>query len=233
MSCPPHLWRGMIDDWGRRLVRKYVFVDEAGNFDFSPKGSNYFILTSVTLDGFVAGDELLGLRRSLAWNGIELTNSFHAAEETQAVRNQVFDVLSRHDFQVDSTIFEKRKTQPHLQSEDALYPFAWFFHMKHVAPCVANHDDELMVVGASFATKKKRKVFADAVARVMRETAKCAEVRTACWAAGTDRCLQIADYCSWAIQRKWEQNDLRSHVLITSKIRSEYPIFQLGKTRYY
>jgi hypothetical protein len=194
-----------------------MFVDEAGNFDFSAKGTSYFILTSVTLRSYAVGDELLELRRSLAWDGADLTDSFHAAEEAQAVRDRVFDVLGRHDFRVDATIFEKRKTQPHLQSEDALYPFAWYFHMQYVAPRVASEGDELMVVGASFGTKKKRQVFADAIGRVMRQTAKCAEVRTTCWSAGTDPCLQIADYCSWAIQRKWERNDTRSHVLIATR----------------
>lgn len=44
---------------------------------------------------------------------------------------------------------------------------------------------------------------------------------------------RIADYCCWAILRKWERNDARSHVLIANEIRSEYEIFQRGKTLYY
>jgi hypothetical protein len=28
----------------------------------------------------------------------------------------------------------------------------------------------------------------------------------------SDPCLQVADYCTWAIQRKWERGDERSHV---------------------
>ncbi len=55
------------------MSRVFLFVDEAGNFDFSPKGSKYFILTSVAVDGCSVGDELLELHRALVWEGVELT----------------------------------------------------------------------------------------------------------------------------------------------------------------
>ena len=47
--------------------RRYVFLDEAGNFDFSakPGASRYFMVTSVTLGDCAAGDALLTLRRDL------------------------------------------------------------------------------------------------------------------------------------------------------------------------
>ena len=65
-----------------RRLRKYVFSDEAGNFDFRDKhgASRYFILTTVTtVDSPQVGDDLLALRRGLAWDGIALESNFHAA----------------------------------------------------------------------------------------------------------------------------------------------------------
>ena len=44
---------------------------------------------------------------------------------------------------------------------------------------------------------------------------------------------QIADYCCWAIYRKWEKGDLRSHDLIKNKIRSEFDMFAKGNIKYY
>lgn len=215
------------------MSRKYVFVDEAGNFDFSGNGWSYFILTSITMDACTVGDALLELRRELIWDGIQLTDAFHATTDAQAVRDRVFAVIAHHDFRVDATIFEKRKTRPRLQSLDELYPLAWYLHMRYMAPRIVDPNDELMVVGASISTRRKREALGQAVARVVSQTANCAVARTAYWPASSDPCLQIADYCCWAIQRKWERNDARSHVLIADKIRSEHPIFQLGKTRYY
>ena len=206
------------------MARKYVFVDEAGDFAFTASGSKYFILTSVTLEACTAGDELLELRRNLVWEGIEIADAFHATTDVQAVRDRVFTLLSRHDFRVDATVFEKRRTPSHLRSEEALYELAWYLHMRHVAPQVAARDDELMVVGASFSTRARRKALGHAVAGVVRRTATCAVARTAYWPAASDPCLQIADYCCWAIQRKWERNDARSYVLIAGKIHSEHPV---------
>ena len=53
------------------MARIHVFADEAGNFDFSSRSgaSRYFILTTVTIGDFGAGDALLALRRQLAWEG--------------------------------------------------------------------------------------------------------------------------------------------------------------------
>jgi hypothetical protein len=45
--------------------------------------------------------------------------------------------------------------------------------------------------------------------------------------------LQIADYCNWAIYRKWSRDDLPSYDLIKSAVRSEFEIFRTGTTFYY
>ena len=48
-------------------MRKYIYADEAGNFDFSnkPGGSRYFILTTVLIEDHRIESELLDLRREL------------------------------------------------------------------------------------------------------------------------------------------------------------------------
>lgn len=215
------------------MTRKYVFVDEAGNFDFSPRGSRYFILSSVTLDDCTVGDELLALRRELVWRGSELTDAFHATDDKQAVRDEVFKLLSNYDFRIDSTIFEKAKAYPHLQREDRFYELAWYLHMKHVTPRIATPQDELLVVSASVATKKRQQLLGTAMAGVMAQMARTAFARTTYWPAASDPCLQVADYCCWAIQRKWERDDHRSYILVEAKIRTEFDVFRLGSQKAY
>ncbi|MDE0622828.1 MAG: hypothetical protein OXH83_14285 [Bryobacterales bacterium] len=43
----------------------------------------------------------------------------------------------------------------------------------------------------------------------------------------------MADYCSWAIQRKWEKAELYAYDRIKPAIRSELDIFRRGTTHYY
>lgn len=214
---------------------RYVFADEAGNFDFSlnPGASRYFILTTVTMNDCLIGDELLHLRRELAWQGVNLDRSLHATTETQAVRDEVFPLLTGGDIRVDAIILEKRKAQPHIRADDRFYQMAWYLHFKYVAPRIAAFGDRLLVTAASLGTKKRKADFHNAVRRVVEQVAPTLTHQVASWPYESDPCLQVADYCTWAIQRKWELGDDRSHVLIASKIRSEFDAFGVGTTYYY
>ncbi|HEX8395475.1 MAG TPA: DUF3800 domain-containing protein [Longimicrobium sp.] len=217
------------------MPRISVFADESGNFDFSRKqgASRYFILTTVTCASFSVGDALLRLRREIAWEGHGMDSEFHATTDKQAVRDQVFAVLAQHDFRIDATILEKAKAAPHTRADDRFYKLAWYLHMKHVAPRVVRRADELFVVSAALGVKKKRAIMHAGVSDVIRQVSPTTEFRCASWSAHSEPCLQVADYCCWAISRKWERGDDRSHQLIANKIRSEFEVFRVGTRTYY
>jgi len=218
------------------MSRKYVFADECGNFDFSskPGASRYFILVTMTVDSCSVGQELLALRRELAFRGVGLDREFHATTDEQAVRDAVFEVIAPEPLRIDAVILEKCKTYAYVRSsEDRFYKTAWYQHMKYVAPRVISADDELLVVSASIGTKKKKSLFHAAVTDVLRQVSPTATVQVASWSAVSDPCLQIADYCAWAIQRKWEMGDRRSYNLIKAKVGTEFNLFALGTTKYY
>lgn len=89
------------------------------------------------------------------------------------------------------------------------------------------------MVGASLGVKKKRAQMHDAVRDVIARVSPTTRFRTASWNAHSEPCLQVADYCCWALARKWEQGDDRSYALIQDKIGSEFDVFRSGRTRYY
>jgi len=216
------------------MASKFVFADEAGNFDFSRNAgaSRYFILTTVTMADCRTGDALAHLRRDLTWRGLNLPEPFHATDDTPAVREAVFDLLKRSPIRIDATVLEKRKAEPHLQSELALYKMGWFLHFKYVAPLIATTQDRLFVVAASLGTKKTRQLFSAAVDDVVRQVSP-ARHRVAFWAADSDPCIQVADYCSWAVQRAWEREDETFLKLLDSKIATNKDIWAPGTTYYY
>jgi len=49
----------------------------------------------------------------------------------------------------------------------------------------------------------------------------------------TDLNLQIVDYLTWAIYRKWERADSRSYNLMKMCLRSEFEVFRSGTKTYY
>lgn len=217
------------------MPKKYIFADEAGCFTFKrgPNISNYFIICTITLSDLQVAADLVKLRRKMIWNGEEVADFFHATADKQSVRDQVFEVIAKHDISIQATICEKAKAQPSVtRSRARFYKYPWFYQFKHgIAPHLAT-DDELLVTAASIGTKKERATFCNELNDVMAQTVR------AKWAVDfrpsqCDPCLQVADYCAWAVQRKWEIGDTRSFELIKDKMTYHYDLWGRGSKLYY
>jgi hypothetical protein len=218
------------------MSRKYVFADECGNFDFSsrPGASRYFILVTVTVDSCSVGQRLLDIRRDLALQGFGLGREFHAAHDPKPMREKVFAVIVTSPIRIDAVILEKSKADPSVrESDERFYKTAWYQHMKYVPPKIAASTDELLVVSASLGSNAKKRSFHAAVTDVIKQVSPTAKARVACWSAASDPCLQVADYCAWAIQRKWEAGDRQGYDLIKGSVETEFELFASGTTKYY
>jgi hypothetical protein len=88
---------------------------------------------------------------------------------------------------------------------------------------VAGPGDRLLAVASDLGTRKRRGAFHIAVDDAVRASARC-PYRVAFWPNMSEPCLVVADYCTWAIQRRWERNDGRSHELIAGKVASEVKV---------
>ena len=217
-------------------MQKCIYADESGNFDFSRQrgASRYFILATVVLKDQSLVNRLHDLRQELAWNGFEITEGFHATDDRQLVRDAVFRTIQSSGLRIDATILDKPKARPKFwQDELAFYEMAWFYHMKNVAPQVTDIDDQLLVVAASIGTKRKRRSFQQAISDAVTRVTPARQVQCVVWSASSEVCLQVSDYCAWAIQRKWESGDSRSYNLIKDYIDREFDLFERGNVNYY
>ncbi|MCS7011018.1 MAG: DUF3800 domain-containing protein [Anaerolineales bacterium] len=215
----------------------YIFLDEAGNFDFSPKGTRYFLLSSIAKKRpFHAYQELTELKYDLVELGMDI-EYFHAAEDTQAVRNQVFDIIQRHlkGVRVDSLVVEKRKVAPSLREVERFYPEMLGYLLRYV---LQGHRleqyAEVIVFTDRIPINKKRKAVEKAMKMTLAKMLpKTARYRILHHDSKSNFDLQIADYCNWAIYRKWDSGDQRSYRLIKPVIQSEFDIFHRGTTIWY
>jgi hypothetical protein len=72
----------------------FIFLDESGNLDFSTKGSKHFVLTAVTaLNPLESSSKIQDLKYRLLIEGSDIQH-FHASEDRQIVRNEVFRVIN-------------------------------------------------------------------------------------------------------------------------------------------
>lgn len=215
----------------------YVFLDEAGNLDFSAGGTRYFLLGAITLERpFRAHPELDTLRHELIEGGLDL-EYFHATEDRQAVRDRVYAKLEPHlgSLRFDSVVAEKRKTGPALQAEQAFYPRMLGYLLRYVLErCRLGDFKEVIVLTDRLPVQKKRSAFEKSIKATLADMLPS----TACYRllhhdSKSHYGLQIADYLTWAVYRKWDRDDRRSYELIRPAIRSEFDLFRTGTTHYY
>lgn len=212
----------------------YIFLDEGGNFDFSPKGTKYFTLTAVSRDRpFEFHDSLDSLRHDLIEKGLDL-QYFHASEDRQHVRDAVFDVIAQYlpERSVDSLIVEKRKTGPSLRPVEHFYPRMLGYLLKYVieGKAIGNYSEVIVLTDRIPVTKKRRAVEGAIKKTLSRMLPSGITYRVLHHESKSSYGLQIADYCNWAIYRKWNAKDTRSFDPIASKVRSEFDIFRNGTT---
>ena|SRR5665213_624242 len=218
------------------MARFFVFADEAGDFTFA-KGNNisrYFIVCTITLGHCGVAHDLMELRRELLWRKQPVGDYFHASTDKQAIRDAVFAVIGKHEFRVQATIMEKSKAQPHIRAtKHRFYQYGWLYHFRHsLAPSILD-ENEYLITAASVGTKKGQAVFTGAINDVIQQHLKRENWRTAFWPCANDPCLQMADYCTWAIQRKWERADVKSYDLIKDRISYEFDLWGHGTHHYF
>jgi hypothetical protein len=211
----------------------YVFMDEGGNLDFSPSGTRYFTVSSVAcVRPFGWRSRLAELKYELIEGGMNI-ECFHASEDKQVVRDRVFAIISDElrSFRVDSLVVEKRKTGTVLQPVERFYPMMLGYLLRHVINSIrAGAYSEVIVLTDALPLERKR----NAVEKAIKETLAgmlpgVMRYRVLHHASKSNIELQVADYCNWAIYRKWTNGDVRSYDIIKDAIRSEFDVSETGQ----
>ena len=220
-----------------KLPALYTFIDEGGDFNFSPTGSKYFTITGVTTSRpFPLEAELAQLRFDLLESGLSL-EYFHAAEDRQQTRDRVFELIRRelHRFRVDSVIVEKRKTGPSLREMDQFYPRMLGYLLRYVVNGIDwNRWSELVVITDRIPHNRKRSAIEKAVKTTLTNVLpERVRFRILHHDSKSAYLLQIADYFNWAIFRAWTSGDRRSLDLVRPAIVSQFDIFWYGDRIWY
>lgn len=220
----------------------YIFIDESGNFDFSSGGTKYFILTALsTTDPFSIGSPLLELRYNLLPNyaggsSFEDNGYFHAAEDTQVVRDAVFLTIMKNgkNMRIDSVIAQKNKANSVFYAQHLnLYQKMGEVLLRYILVRAKwGNYTHIVLVFSSLFDKKKRGILKQAFKSLIKTLAS-KSYSLYFHDSKFDFCNQAVDYLGWGIYRKWESSDARSYDPIKKLIKSEFEIFSRGKTEYY
>jgi hypothetical protein len=180
------------------MTTRYLFIDEAGNLDFSPSGSKLFIF--ICLSGELRASGLLrlhGLRKDMLRRGWDI-EYFHASENKPDVRREVFEALRDSHVAGEAVALVVHKASVPENDRDAGTFYAKFLALA-ISHAVTGAGEEHIIVTDSIPIQKKRKAVEKALRGVLAES----HVKSKIYhhASKSHLELQCVDYLGWAIWR--------------------------------
>ncbi len=226
----------------------YIFIDESGNFDFSPSGTKYFALTAIsTILPLKRRKDLFVYRYQLLCSGVD-EECFHATEDKQEVRDNFYNLISGlDDYFIDSVVAQKNRANPSLYVETyqkrgktlikntgaEFYRIVCQTLLQYIFRRFINSNiEQIVVVLDAIFTDKKRGIILKSLKSYLKQYFQ-KPFYIYFHQAKSDINCQIADYCGWAIYIKNERSEERPFGSIQTKIKSEFAIFARGQTEYY
>jgi hypothetical protein len=230
----------------------YIFIDESGNFDFSPNGTKHFALTSITTTQPLKDREkFAALRYALLQKGMD-QECFHATEDEQKVRDSMFARLAQlTDVQVDCVLVQKNKANPSLYLEvqnahkglsgikfkhsgEKLYRIVSQTLLQYIFnrnATLQEADKIVVVLGKVFVNSKREYILKSLKQFLKQKTDKPFYIYF--HRVEADINCQLADYCGWAVYVNAERNEKRPLQALGDKVKSCFDMFSRGTKTYY
>ena len=212
---------------------RYAFIDESGNLDFSENGTSFFLLTCVRMTRpFLLADELDAFRHRRLEEGVNQV-SFHCAKEGRSARGKVFELIARNldEIKIDCLVLEKKHIDAHLSTPEKAYPWMLQNLMRTIMPYEDTEDESRTVIITDTVpvSRGKRKSVIRKIRRGLAEfQSQTTKFHIYHHLSSSHYGLQIADYCSWAIFRKWEMGDTAWYNRIKPSIAKETVILRVA-----
>lgn len=208
----------------------FVFIDESGNFDFSSRGTNHFVMAGVAaLAPLDSAAEMQALRYELMSNGRNVFG-FHASEDPQIVRDQVFATfMGLENIKAHVIYGSKYLLPPELQSDSAFHTLFGGALIRHFLTAFDKADyEKIVVVFDQALTRKKQGDFHSVLKPELKALRK--PFHLFFQPMMVDMNGQIADYVAWAKFVSLERNELRPWTSLEQSIRpTDFNVFQVKR----
>ncbi|MEE9132954.1 MAG: DUF3800 domain-containing protein [Gemmatimonadota bacterium] len=136
-------------------------------------------------------------------------------------------------FKFDAVVVEKRKVNPVLYNEVRFYPQFANYLLKYVFARYSDMKERIVVITDSIPVKKKKQAVEKAFKTFIRGNLGRRPFTLLHHPAASHACLQAADYCAWAVYRKWKDGELRPYEEIKQLVRSDFDILRHGEEYFY
>lgn len=199
----------------------YIFVDEAGDMDFSSKGSKHYMFNFlIKRRPFNLHEYISNYRYTLLERSLEPLNDrldierFHACEDNKYIREELFNIISTFDevaVKTYSYILDKPKVSPEKRKEkDQFYIDNLSYAIQRLLDKL-EIDKNFIIITDRLPVKQNKRKQVGALKKGIKEYLKSKNLKIRydifhhCSASSAN--LQIVDYISWAIFRKFEHGN--------------------------
>jgi hypothetical protein len=197
----------------------YIFVDEAGDMDFSTNGSKYYMFNFlVKKRPFNLHEHISNYRYSLLERNLDPLNGkrldieyFHAHNDNKYIKEELFKIIStfnQNSVQSYSYILEKPKVEPNKRKEkDKFYIDNLNYSIQRLLDRL-KIDKNFIIITDNLPIKQNKNKQIRALRKGIKEYLKSNKLSIRYdifhHSSASSANLQIVDYISWAIFRKYE-----------------------------
>jgi len=211
----------------------YVFMDESGNFDFTAKGTRYFLIAAYyTYDPHAMATAITSLRYEMLAEGTDEVE-FHATNNTQATRDRVYRIINDTQPPVTARVFylDKRFAHPSKHTGSAMMTLVGSAIAKWFDSAFEGDCDRIVLIFDSVLTGSQQRAFKAAIKPVLK--ARKVPFLLAFRPVKSEPCGEVADYIAWAWLRQLERGDLRPQGQLSRARIEAFNLFRNGTRRYY
>ncbi len=147
-------------------------------------------------------------------------------------RYQVFDIIQKNlgGVWIDAIIVEKQKVELALRPEQHFYPRVLATLLRKIlGQYPLTEFREVVLFTDSLPVQRKRGAIEKGVKLTLGALLPAnVRYRVLHHASKSNMDLQIADYCTWSIYRKWTTQDARSFERVRAAVRREWDVLAAG-----
>lgn len=227
--------------FGRKLPTLHIHTDESGNFDFSPRGSRYYVFAAAWTYypvALAAGITRLRFEQIKAGHG-ESLSSFHACEDSPWLRERVIStLLSYTPWSFAALVVEKAKVNPANYDPPHFYPKFLSMVLRFILRGRVRPGTSQILIYTDtlpMAQKKQAKAVQVAIKASCQREQLDIPFHVLNHRRESNAWLQVADYCCWSVCRKWEHGNSDAYDRLRVRLAATEidPMSRGDGTKYY
>lgn len=234
-------------------MNNYFFVDESGDTTFYDRNGTWTVgkengSSSILLMGFISTTEPEFLRRKLFELQKDISNddyfkdipsikkslvAFHAKDDCPEIRYKVFKLLK--DLPFSCNIVIARKTEKIFKKFNGNTQELYDSLITHLFKNVLQLSNNNYIYIATRGSRKRQVPLEEAIHNALLYTeanlkhSVDSSQKILPQTPSGEACLQVVDYCNWAIQRAFVKSDIRYYNYLKEKFRLIVDLYDYKK----